>query len=76
VGPRSAGRRRHRGNRRRSDGRERRLAADVARGLVVVNPASSVAVTASLGGTYVKSDGSRVVAIVLPPRSGLVLHRP
>jgi hypothetical protein len=47
-----------------------------ARGLVIVNPASSVTVTASLGGTYVKSDGSRVVAIVLPPHHGLVLHRP
>lgn len=47
-----------------------------ARRLVVVNPASSVTVTASLGGTYVKSDGSCVVAIVLPPHSGFVLRRP
>jgi hypothetical protein len=47
-----------------------------ARGLVVVNPASAVTVTASLGGTYVKSDGSRVGTVALAPHTGLVLRRP
>jgi hypothetical protein len=45
-------------------------------GLVVVNPSSSLALTAALGGTYVKLDGSRVAAVALPPHSGLVLRKP
>ena len=47
-----------------------------ARGLVVVNPSGALTVTASLGGTYVKTDGSRVATVALPPHSGVVLRRP
>jgi putative glycosyl hydrolase-like family 15 (GHL15) protein len=49
----------------------RRFAA----GLVVVNPSSSLTLTAALGGTYVKLDGSRVAAVALPPHTGLVLRK-
>jgi hypothetical protein len=47
-----------------------------ARGLVVVNPSGTLSLTAALGGTYVKVDGSRVAAIALPPHTGLVLRTP
>jgi len=47
-----------------------------AAGLVVVNPSSSLTLTAALGGTYVRLDGSRVAAVALPPHTGLVLRKP
>jgi hypothetical protein len=46
------------------------------KGLVVVNPSDGLTLTAALGGTYVKVDGSRVAAVMLPPHTGLVLRSP
>jgi hypothetical protein len=46
-----------------------------ARGIVVVNPSSALTATATLGGTYLKPDGSLAAAVVLPPQTGLVLRR-
>lgn len=46
------------------------------RGLVVVNPSDGLTLTAALGGTYVRVDGSRVTAAALPPHTGLVLRKP
>lgn len=45
-------------------------------GIVVVNPSGGLTLTAALGGTYLKPDGSFAAAVVLPPHTGLVLRRP
>jgi len=45
-------------------------------GIVVVNPSGTATVAVPLGAAFVGPDGTTVTSVVLPPHTGLTLHRP